>query len=230
MRLTILLLVKLISTLLLCLMHLNLSLTKISGLLVKVWNLFIISKDSVSPLKLYFYSLLFSSFVLIIFVGMKRTFYNGKNGTVRKKLKLLIYLRLLKNCLNSTDCFCYVLCVRIDCLLRWVNLCMTRWVRDTLNNLLLILSKRFKKLLRLCLYFSCCSLVLTLHLTLRELLRLSIFPRITDVLSTFLWAKVRKTERRKLCLTVLKKVIGLCFKTCIWCKVGCTVWMDWKDI
>lgn len=98
---------------------------------------------------------------------------------------------------------------------------MIRWVKDILNNLLSISLKHSKKLPKQYPFSSYFSLVLILHLMLKESQLLLMFPQITAVSLIFLWVKVKKIELKRLSLIVLKKDTGLCFKMYILCKVGC---------
>lgn len=97
-----------------------------------------------------------------------------------------------------------------------------------LNNLPSTLLKLSKKLLRLFLSSSYFSLVLIPLLMLKELLLLLMYLLTMDVSSIFPWVKVKKIELRRLSLTVLKRVTGLCSRMSISCKVGCMVSMVLK--
>lgn len=97
-----------------------------------------------------------------------------------------------------------------------------------LNNLPSTLLKLSKKLLRLFLSSSYFSLVLIPLLMSKELLLLLMYLLTMDVSSIFPWVKVKKIELRRLSLTVLKRVTGLCSRMSISCKVGCMVSMVLK--
>lgn len=97
-----------------------------------------------------------------------------------------------------------------------------------LNNLPSTLLKLSKKLLRLFLSSSYFSLVLIPLLMSKELLLHLMYLLTMAVSSIFPWVKVKKIEPRRLSLTVLKRVTGLCSRMSISCKVGCMVSMVLK--
>lgn len=97
-----------------------------------------------------------------------------------------------------------------------------------LNNLPSTLLKLSKKHLRLFLSSSYFSLVLIPLLMSKELLLLLMYLLTMAVSSIFPWVKVKKIEPRRLSLTVLKRVTGLCSRMSISCKVGCMVSMVLK--
>lgn len=97
-----------------------------------------------------------------------------------------------------------------------------------LNNLPSTLLKLSKKHLRLFLSSSYFSLVLIPLLMSKELLLLLMYLLTMAVSSIFPWVKVKKIEPRRLSLTVLKRVTGLCSRMSISCKVGCMVLMVLK--